>query len=113
LKIPEIPENAPIVDHWEKAAQRMMNALWRNESAFIFYEPVDTKKISGIDDYFKVIKNPMDFGTVKQNLKNHIYTCIEEFLHDVQLVFNNCLQYNGPDSQVSEFCRNVQAEYEK
>jgi hypothetical protein len=91
----------------------MMNALWRNESAFIFYEPVDTKKIEGIDDYFKYIKNPMDFGTIKQNLKNHVYTCIEEFLQHVQLVFDNCIQYNGPNSQVSEFCRNVQAEYEK
>jgi len=36
LKIPEVNESAPIYDHWEKAAQRMLMTLSRNSQAWIF-----------------------------------------------------------------------------
>jgi hypothetical protein len=31
----------------------------------VFHNPVDPKKF-GIDDYFEVVKNPMDFSTIKK-----------------------------------------------
>jgi hypothetical protein len=36
----------------------------RAKGAFFFTTPVDPKKY-GIDDYFDIVKKPMDFGTVK------------------------------------------------
>lgn len=39
----------------------------------MFSAPVDTKKYQGIDDYYDIIKNPMDFGTIKTKLNNNVY----------------------------------------
>ena len=35
------------------------------------------------------------------------------FLKDIELVFNNCILYNGEQSQVTQLCREVQQEYLK
>ena len=82
LQIPDVPENAAIYDCWEKAAKRLINALLKNNSNWIFFEPVDPVKL-GIPDYFDIIKHPMDFGTVKNNLQNNKYLKAQEFLADI------------------------------
>jgi|LakMenEpi03Aug12_release.lakeMendotaPanAssembly.Ray.scaffolds.fasta_scaffold1111299_1 hypothetical protein len=63
-------------------------------SAWIFNQPVDAEKL-GIVDYHDIIKNPMDFLTIKEKLKRHEYNNIEQFISDIQLVFTNCIKYNG------------------
>ena len=75
LQIPDVPENAPIYDSWEKAAKRLINTLWKHNNAWIFHEPVDAMKL-GIPDYFDIVKQPMDLGTVKAKLQNNVYTKI-------------------------------------
>lgn len=37
----------------------------------------------------------MDFGSMKEKLKNHQYLTMQQFIDDIQLVFNNCTIYNG------------------
>jgi len=44
--------------------------------------------------YFDEIKNPMDFGTMMQNLNSGKYSTMEEFARDVDLVFSNCKLFN-------------------
>ena len=111
LQIPEVAASAPIYDQWEKAASRLMTNLGRHKSAFIFAEPVDVDKLS-IPDYFDVVKEPMDFGTIKSKLKDHVYNSIAEFQRDMELVFYNCKIYNG-ENQVGIFGREVHDEYKK
>lgn len=41
-----------------------MEKLQKLKGAYLFLEPVDPIKL-GIEDYFTIIKNPMDFGTIK------------------------------------------------
>lgn len=53
----------------------------------------------------------MDFGTMREKLKNHEYLCIEDFVRDIHLTFSNCLKYNGVESRVGEMCRNVQHDF--
>lgn len=48
----------------------------------------------GLKDYPKVIKHPMDLGTVKAKLEKGQYKHPKEFKHDVSLVWNNCMTYN-------------------
>jgi len=86
-------------DSWEKVAKKILGTLWKMRGAYIFFEPVDPKKHK-IDDYFDIIKNPMDFGTIKTRLNANIYQSPEEFYNDVKLVFSNCIQYNGTTSDV-------------
>ena len=40
----------------------------------------------------------MDFGKIKHKLQTNQYTKMGEFLYDVQLVFDNCILYNGENS---------------
>lgn len=62
-KIP-VNEGEKKRENWEKVAKRILLALWRAKGAFIFHTPVDPVKLSCFD-YFQIIKNPMDFGTIK------------------------------------------------
>lgn len=79
--------------HWEKVARRMLTALMKNSKAWIFNEPVQPEKY-GINDYFDIVTNPMDFGTIEQNLKAHKFPNMQSFLSDIELVFENCFTYN-------------------
>lgn len=90
-----------IYDHWEKAAQRIMTTLGRNQSAWIFAEPVNVETLN-IPDYFTIVKKPMDFGTIKSKLKEQRYANISEFMEDMELVFYNCKLYNGEASGVGQ-----------
>ena len=48
-----------------------------------------------IPDYPDIVKNPMDFGTIKKKLNLYAYKSGQEFLDDMKLVFDNCILYNG------------------
>lgn len=52
----------------------------------------------GIPDYPDIIKNPMDFSTIKKKLNNGLYPNFENFNEDMNLTFNNCFIYNGVDN---------------
>lgn len=45
-------------------------------------------------DYHRVIKNPMDLGTVRQNVQNNVYKVPHEFCIDMRLIFQNSRLYN-------------------
>jgi len=112
LQLPKFPENAPIYESWDKAAKRLISSLWKFNQSWIFHEPVDPDKL-GVPDYFNIIKNPMDFGTIKQRLNTNYYHRMQEFLDDMQLVFDNCCKFNGEDSSVGKICRSVRDEFKK
>jgi hypothetical protein len=112
MKIPQVDESAPILYHWEKVARRMLSTLMKHQKAWIFNEPVQPEK-QGLPDYFDVIQNPMDFGTIEKKLKHHEYLSMQHFLQDVELVFENCFHYNGEQSAVGMMGREVQEEYNK
>lgn len=52
----------------------------------------------GLPDYFDIIKNPMDLGSVKKNLNGNKYKFIEDCLGDIQLIWDNCKMYNAEGS---------------
>ena len=47
-------------------------------------------------DYYTIIKHPMDMSKIKKKLENHEYTCSQECIDDFRLIFNNCITYNKP-----------------
>ena len=49
-------------------------------------------------DILTVIKTPMDLGTMTKKLKSLSYKSKQEFVHDVNLIWNNCLKYNADPS---------------
>ena len=40
----------------------------------------------------------MDLSTVKKYIKNNKYKFVEEALHDIQLIWDNCKLYNAEGS---------------
>jgi hypothetical protein len=60
----------------------MLQSLWKHQNAWIFHEPVDVEKLN-ILDYPTIVKKPMDFGTIKQKLRELRYANIEEFTEDM------------------------------
>lgn len=53
-----------------------------------------------VPDYAEVIKKPMDLSTVLSKIDLHQYETVKEFLHDVDLIWQNALEYN-PDRDPS------------
>ncbi|KUI72080.1 Transcriptional activator spt7 [Cytospora mali] len=54
------------------------------------------QKVSKRDapDYYSVIKQPMDLGTMTKKLKQLQYKSKAEFVTDLNLIWDNCLRYN-------------------
>ncbi|XP_026222881.1 bromodomain adjacent to zinc finger domain protein 2A isoform X2 [Anabas testudineus] len=65
--------------------------------AWPFLEPVNPRLVPG---YRRIIKNPMDFLTMRERLLQGGYSSCEEFAADAQLVFNNCELFNEDTSEV-------------
>ena len=110
---PKLPDsNSPLYDCWDKAAKRLINSLWRVNSAQIFHHPVDPDRLQ-IPDYFEIVKDPIDFGTIKQRLNHNYYFQMKEVIDDIQRCFDNCLLFNGEDSLVGDRCMKVVNEFKK
>ncbi|XP_059664691.1 transcription factor GTE9-like [Cornus florida] len=64
-----------------------------------FNQPVDPQKLK-IPDYFSIISEPMDLGTIKSKLEKNVYFSIDEFVSDVRLTFSNAMLYKPPKNAV-------------
>mmetsp|Transcript_7873 Transcript_7873/g.15234 ORF Transcript_7873/g.15234 Transcript_7873/m.15234 type:complete len:404 (+) Transcript_7873:8004-9215(+) len=104
------PDTIENTKPWEKPAKKLISAIWRAPHAWIFHEPVDPIKLN-IPDYFEIVKNPMDLGTIKKKLNNNAYESLDRFIGDVEQVFTNCRLYNPPESDVMFMCNQVAAAF--
>jgi bromodomain-containing factor 1 len=80
--------------------------------SYPFLAPVDAVALQ-IPDYYKIVKQPMDLGTVEQKLKEQQYATADEFYADVKLVFKNCYKYNGMDSPVAKLAQQLERVFDK
>ncbi|ESP00243.1 hypothetical protein LOTGIDRAFT_52465, partial [Lottia gigantea] len=77
----------------------VVKAMWKHHFAWPFHVPVDPDKL-GLPDYFKIIKQPMDLGSVKKRLETNYYYSAEECVQDVNTMFTNCYVYNKPGDDI-------------
>lgn len=59
-----------------------------------------------VDDYLDVIKEPMDLSTVMTRINSHHYHSCAHYLKDIDLIVNNCLEYNPDKDQFDKLLRN-------
>ncbi|KAF2293215.1 hypothetical protein GH714_040547 [Hevea brasiliensis] len=78
-----------------KQCETLLNRMMAHQFGWVFNAPVDVVKLN-IPDYFTVIKNPMDLGTVKSKIASGAYSSPLEFAADVRLTFSNSMKYNPP-----------------
>ncbi|KAK9088176.1 hypothetical protein Scep_027258 [Stephania cephalantha] len=79
----------------------LLRKLMNHQYGFVFNQPVDPVALQ-IPDYFDIISEPMDLGTIKKKLENGLYSSTNEFAADVRLTFSNAMKYNPPTNWVHE-----------
>ena len=62
----------------------------------------------GLLDYPQIVKNPMDLGTVKENLMGAKYGTYEDVFSDIQLIWDNCKLYNMMGSEIYKVCEKME-----
>uniref|UniRef100_A0A3Q3X3T5 Bromodomain-containing protein 2 n=1 Tax=Mola mola TaxID=94237 RepID=A0A3Q3X3T5_MOLML len=77
----------------------LLKCLWRHHFAWPFHEPVDAYRLN-LPDYHKIIKQPMDMGTIKKRLENNFYRSACECIQDFNTMFTNCYIYNKPADDI-------------
>lgn len=65
----------------------------------LFMEPFHPDKDLQ-DEYYSIIKKPMDLSTVMRKLKENSYLSIGDWSDDMKLIFDNAINFNGEESLV-------------
>lgn len=106
----------------------VLSGLRRQEDSWVFEEPVTESIAPG---YHEQISMPMDYSTVENRLEKkhysnrpevrdccHSYTITPhhsplQFETDIRLIFTNCIEYNGEDSEYSELANQMLEEFQR
>ena len=104
--------SGPMPKEQTKYAQAIIRTLKKKSEATPFLQPVDPVAL-GIPHYTQVITNPMDLGTIDRKLTNQEYNLVEDFINDVNQVWQNCYTFNGPESQFSGLAKTLSAVFDK
>ncbi|XP_077391228.1 bromodomain testis-specific protein isoform X2 [Festucalex cinctus] len=77
----------------------VLKTLWLHQYSWPFQQPVDAVALH-LPDYYTIIKNPMDMGTIKKRLQNKYYWKAMECVQDFNTMFTNCYAYNKPGDDI-------------
>ena len=92
----KLPKN--IMDSLKKC-KNILASLKKHRCSAPFLRPVDPITLN-CPDYFEIIKEPMDLGTVEKKLRNNSYTSPYGFFTDVRKIWSNAFTYNPRNSPV-------------
>lgn len=97
VNVPTVPETFSLL--LRKQFENLLKKVMSHQHGWVFNKPVDVVALK-IPDYFKVIKKPMDLGTVKEKIGSGKYSSPFQFVADVRLTFSNAMTYNPPGNDV-------------
>ena len=64
-------------------------------------------------DYFDIVKNPIDLSTIKRKLDTGQYQEPWQYVDDVWVMFNNAWLYNRKTSRVYKYCSKLAEVFEQ
>lgn len=76
-----------------KKCHDLVRELSKHPQGLWFLEPVDYVAMN-LPQYPKIIKNPMDFATVRSKIEAGKYEGAEDFAEDMRLIFRNAMEFN-------------------
>lgn len=79
--------------------------------AAVFLEPVDWEALD-LPLYPKIVKHPMDYGTIKTRLLSGEVKTPTKFAELMRLVYRNALKFNQAGSQIAEITQKLFDEFE-
>ncbi|KAJ4900158.1 Transcription factor GTE6 [Raphanus sativus] len=89
--------------------------ITQHKCAWPFMHPVDVESL-GLDDYYEVIDEPMDFSTIKNQMEAKDgtgYKHVMQIYADMRLVFENAMKYNEEGSDVYSMAKTLLAKFEE
>ncbi|KEH39254.1 transcription factor GTE4-like protein [Medicago truncatula] len=101
-----------IVSKYLKNCSSLLEKLMKHKHGWVFNTPVDVERL-GLHDYFIIISQPMDLGTVKSRLSKNWYKSPKEFAEDVRLTFRNAMTYNPKGQDVHVMAEELSALFEE
>ncbi|XP_010471788.1 PREDICTED: ankyrin repeat, bromo and BTB domain-containing protein DDB_G0293800-like [Camelina sativa] len=87
------PSSTPLPD--KKLLLFILDRVQKKDTYGVYSDPVDTEELP---DYYEIIKNPMDFSTLRKKLESGAYSTLEQFEQDVFLICTNAMEYNSADT---------------
>ncbi|RDX86422.1 Bromodomain and PHD finger-containing protein 3, partial [Mucuna pruriens] len=78
--------------------------LQRKDPDELFAEPVNPKMV---ENYYEIVKQPMDFGTMRAKLHEDMYTNLEQFKRDIFLICSNAMNTSPATSKYHEVAEDI------
>lgn len=88
---------ARIRDFVQRSCTKLLQDTLLPRFQEVFGSPVDVQRFP---QYPIVVKNPMDFGTMKVKLLEERYNDLQDFVNDAILVLDNARAFNPPGTDV-------------
>jgi len=102
--------SSPTPEQWS-AMTKLVQSFYQKPDAEPFREPVDWQNM-GLYDYPKIIKKPMDLGTIKKNIVDRKYESLSHAHEDVKMVWQNCMAYNADGSDFFILAQSLNKKWE-
>jgi hypothetical protein len=101
IKLPHIPasKRGRQTNQLQFISKVLIKALLKHEFSWPFQKPVNVAKLK-LPDYHKIVKYPMDLGTIKKRLETNYYYSAKECISDFNMMFTDCYLYNKPGEDV-------------
>ncbi|KAL6856871.1 hypothetical protein ACP4OV_018253 [Aristida adscensionis] len=94
-----------------KQCANLLKYLMTHNWAGPFLVPVDVVKLN-LPDYFDIVKEPMDLGTIQKKLNAGMYATPRDFAADVRLTFGNAMAYNPVNNDVHVMAKTLNKTFE-
>lgn len=88
--------------------QKLLNEYFDAPMTKLLRAPVDPVK-DQCPNYLNIVKEPMDFGTMKKKLKANQYDSIDSFYNDIALICKNAKLFNGETSMFGMIANDIMA----
>ncbi len=86
---------------------QLLSALQSCSASWPFLQPVNGDEVQ---DYYDVIKEPMDLSMMESKLDKDQYETVEDFVRDVLLLVRNCKRYNAETTPYAKAANKLEKE---
>ncbi|KAL0221704.1 hypothetical protein RCL1_001558 [Eukaryota sp. TZLM3-RCL] len=101
----DLLRNNPREVVFDDLCEEIITKLEVKDELVMFIQPVNQVEVPS---YYRIIKKPMDLRTIREKLRRNEYYNLEEIQGDFQLMINNALKFNGPNSVFAKAAKKLQ-----